>query len=111
MKIMAVFLFFFSSYFECTFFKMIRSAQAFSFFKYLFLPVQHYSLLFQQFLKKTQNILFIRMKERKIILGVEGTDKNVIVLSPPLCFTTDNARYIVQHFSEVLANIETEAAR
>ena len=51
------------------------------------------------------------MKERKIILGVEGKDKNVIVLSPPLCFTTDNARYIVQHFSEVLANIESEAAR
>ena len=55
--------------------------------------------------------IFLRMKERKIILGVEGKDKNVIVLSPPLCFTTDNARYIVQHFSEVLANIESEAAR
>ncbi|GFR74301.1 alanine--glyoxylate aminotransferase [Elysia marginata] len=60
--------------------------------------------------KEAAEILTYKMKERKIILGVEGKDKNVIVLSPPLCFTTDNARHIVQQFSEVLANIESEAA-
>ncbi|GFN98921.1 alanine--glyoxylate aminotransferase 2-like [Plakobranchus ocellatus] len=60
--------------------------------------------------REAAEILIYKMKERKIIMGTEGKDKNVIVLSPPLCFTTDNARYVVQHFSEVLANIESEAA-
>ncbi|CAG5121673.1 unnamed protein product [Candidula unifasciata] len=59
---------------------------------------------------ETAEILAYRMKEKKIIVGIEGPDKNVIVLLPPLCFTIDNARFVVQTFSEVLASIESEAA-
>ncbi|XP_005100294.1 5-phosphohydroxy-L-lysine phospho-lyase isoform X1 [Aplysia californica] len=61
--------------------------------------------------KETAEILAYKLKEKKIIIGIEGGDKNVLVMLPPLCFTTDNARHVVQAFSEALANIESEAAR
>ncbi|BFZ17685.1 hypothetical protein BsWGS_20723 [Bradybaena similaris] len=54
-------------------------------------------------------ILAYKMKEKKIIVGIEGPDNNVVVLLPPLCFTTENARLVVQTFSEVLASIESGA--
>ncbi|CAL1543173.1 unnamed protein product [Lymnaea stagnalis] len=60
--------------------------------------------------KESAEILAYKLKEKKIIIGIEGADKNVLVLLPPLCFTTDNARFVVQNFSEALANIESEAA-
>ena len=46
-----------------------------------------------------------------MILGVEGPEKNVVVMLPPLCFTMDNARSVVQAFSETLTQIESDAAR
>ena len=52
-----------------------------------------------------------RMKEKKIILGIEGKDKNTVILLPPLCFTQENARNVVQAFSDSLAAIESDAAR
>jgi 4-aminobutyrate aminotransferase-like enzyme len=60
--------------------------------------------------KETAEILAYKLKEKKIIIGIEGGDKNVLTMLPPLCFTMDNARYVVQVFSETLANIESEAA-
>lgn len=39
----------------------------------------------------------------------EGPDKNVILLLPPMCFTCDNARHLVQAFDKTLSDIEKEA--
>lgn len=61
--------------------------------------------------KETAEILTYKLKEKKFILGVEGKDKNVVIMLPPLCFTMDNARQVVQAFSDCLASIESEAAR
>lgn len=46
------------------------------------------------------------MKEKKIIIANEGPDKNVMMLTPPLCFTCDNARHVVQVFDQTLGDIE-----
>ena len=47
------------------------------------------------------------MKEEKIIVANEGLDKNVIALTPPMCFTTDNARRVVQVLDRCLSEIES----
>lgn len=60
--------------------------------------------------KETAEILAYKMKEKNIIIGIEGPDKNVMVMLPPLCFTMDNARHVVKTLSECLAAIETDAA-
>lgn len=49
------------------------------------------------------------MKEEKIIVAYEGPDRNVIFLTPPLCFTCDNARRLVQTFHRLLETIERGA--
>ena len=51
--------------------------------------------------------IFCRMKEEKIIVANEGPDKNVIALTPPMCFTTDNARRVVRALDRCLSEIES----
>lgn len=51
-----------------------------------------------------------RLKENKIIIANEGQDKNVMLITPPLCFTCDNARHIVQAIDTALAEIEKGAS-
>lgn len=50
------------------------------------------------------------MKDNKIIIANDGPDKNVMVMTPPLCFTCDNARRVVQVFDQALREIENDAA-
>ena len=52
-----------------------------------------------------------RLKEQKIILSNEGPDKNVIAFLPPMCFTCDNARTVVQAIDVTLHEIESEASK
>ncbi|KAK7506554.1 hypothetical protein BaRGS_00002029, partial [Batillaria attramentaria] len=60
--------------------------------------------------KEAAEILAYRMKENKIIIANDGPDKNIMVLSPPMCFTLDNARRVVQVFDQALRDIEDGAA-
>lgn len=48
------------------------------------------------------------MKEERIILAVQGPERNVIIITPPLCFTLENARTLIQVFDKVLFKLETE---
>ena len=50
------------------------------------------------------------MKENKIIIANDGPDKNVMIMTPPMCFTLDNARRVVQVFDQALRDIENDAA-
>ncbi|KAL8587499.1 hypothetical protein ACOMHN_000905 [Nucella lapillus] len=61
--------------------------------------------------KEAAEILSYRMKENKIIIANDGPDQNVMVLTPPMCFTLDNARRVVQIFDQTLREIEDEAVR
>lgn len=49
-----------------------------------------------------------KMKEERIILAVQGPERNVIIITPPLCFTLENARTLIQVFDKVLFKLETE---
>jgi hypothetical protein len=46
------------------------------------------------------------VKQSNILVANDGPDKNVIVLTPPLCFTVDNARQVIQVVDKALAEIE-----
>ncbi|XP_064594469.1 5-phosphohydroxy-L-lysine phospho-lyase-like [Liolophura sinensis] len=59
--------------------------------------------------KEAAEILAYKMKEEKIIVAYEGPERNVIFLTPPMCFTCDNARRLVQTFHRVLETIERGA--
>ncbi|XP_076459941.1 5-phosphohydroxy-L-lysine phospho-lyase-like [Babylonia areolata] len=61
--------------------------------------------------KEAAEILSYRMKENKIVIANDGPDKNVMVMTPPMCFTLDNARRVVQAFDQNLRDIENGAAR
>jgi len=48
------------------------------------------------------------MKEERIILAVQGCERNVILITPPLCFTLENARTLINVFDRVLSKLEKE---
>jgi len=54
-------------------------------------------------------LLTYKMKQEKILMANEGPNKNVIVLTPPMCFTCDNARRVIHTFSKILSEIESGA--
>ncbi|KAK7111388.1 5-phosphohydroxy-L-lysine phospho-lyase-like isoform X1 [Littorina saxatilis] len=60
--------------------------------------------------KEAAEILSYRMKENKIIIANDGPEKNVMIMTPPMCFTLDNARRVVQVFDQALRDIENDAA-
>lgn len=55
-------------------------------------------------------LFYFRLKENKIIIGNEGHDKNVMLITPPMCFTCDNARRVIQAVDTALAEIEKGAS-
>ncbi|XP_046584769.1 5-phosphohydroxy-L-lysine phospho-lyase-like isoform X1 [Haliotis rubra] len=59
--------------------------------------------------KEAAEILAYQMKEQRILIANDGEDQNVIVLTPPMCFTCDNARQVIQVFDKALRDIETGA--
>lgn len=56
--------------------------------------------------KEGAEILAYKLKEQKIIVANDGPNKNVMMIQPPMCFTCDNARRVVQAFDLALADIE-----
>jgi 4-aminobutyrate aminotransferase-like enzyme len=48
-------------------------------------------------------------ENKKIIIANEGQEKNVMIITPPLCFTCDNARRVIQSIDTALTEIEKGA--
>jgi len=46
------------------------------------------------------------MKELGILLSTDGPHNNVIKIKPPLVFTQNNAKLLVDSLSKLLANIK-----
>jgi 4-aminobutyrate aminotransferase-like enzyme len=44
-----------------------------------------------------------RMREEGVLLSVDGPDKNVLKIKPPLCFTTADAELLVETLGRILA--------
>ena len=43
------------------------------------------------------NIMY-GLKAEKILVGICGNNRNVVFISPPMCFTMDNCRYVLNIF-------------
>ncbi len=44
-----------------------------------------------------------------MIVATQGEERNVISITPPLCFTLDNARRVIEAFDKALTKVnETE---
>jgi len=52
--------------------------------------------------------VYQEMKERKILISLEGAMGNVIYLMPPLCFTLENAAVVSTTLEEILQETENE---
>eukprot|EP01099_Mayorella_cantabrigiensis_P002599 TRINITY_DN2135_c0_g1_i1.p1 TRINITY_DN2135_c0_g1~~TRINITY_DN2135_c0_g1_i1.p1 ORF type:complete len:397 (+),score=79.07 TRINITY_DN2135_c0_g1_i1:464-1654(+) len=46
------------------------------------------------------------MKDLGVIMGVDGPYNNVLKLKPPLCFSTDDCKFLVSRLREVIQSIE-----
>ena len=44
------------------------------------------------------------MKDRGILLSVDGPDKNVIKIKPPMVFNEENATFLVENLETVLSD-------
>ena len=49
-----------------------------------------------------------RLRSEKVILAAEGPDKNVLIITPPLCFTCENARRLVASLDSVVTELEKD---
>lgn len=49
-----------------------------------------------------------RLRHEKIILTAEGPDKNVLIITPPLCFTCENARRLISCLDSVISELEKD---
>ena len=45
------------------------------------------------------------MKTRQVLVAITGKQSNVILLTPPLCFTMENCRLLVAALEEVISII------
>jgi len=52
------------------------------------------------------------LKNKNILVAITGVEKNILLLTPPMCFTIDNGRRLIKSLDEVLStvmrNIETQ---
>ncbi|TRY71942.1 hypothetical protein TCAL_03935 [Tigriopus californicus] len=48
-----------------------------------------------------RNIMF-GLKARKILVGITGDHRNILLFTPPMCFTVDNSRRFCQSLDDVL---------
>ncbi|XP_029439367.1 5-phosphohydroxy-L-lysine phospho-lyase-like isoform X2 [Rhinatrema bivittatum] len=60
--------------------------------------------------QKAKHLLIgdIRLKEEYIVLSTDGPDRNVIKFKPPLCFSKENAKFVVDTLDEILTAMEKE---
>ena len=52
-----------------------------------------------------------RLKNRYIILSVDGPDENVLKFKPPMCFSRMDAEFLLTNLNEVLSEVEATMRR
>ena len=53
-------------------------------------------------------ILFFRLREKQIIVAVEGKNRNVVYIIPPMCFSKQNANDFIEALDEVIDEMGPE---
>ncbi|XP_028347969.1 ethanolamine-phosphate phospho-lyase isoform X6 [Physeter macrocephalus] len=54
---------------------------------------------------EAQHIIY-KMKEKRVLLSADGPHRNVLKIKPPMCFTEENAKFMVDQLDEILTGLE-----
>ena len=52
------------------------------------------------------NVMYSLKADEKTLVGISGRHRNVIFISPPMCFTMENCRRLVNAIENVLAKVK-----
>ncbi|XP_048382898.1 ethanolamine-phosphate phospho-lyase isoform X1 [Stegostoma tigrinum] len=59
--------------------------------------------------KAEAQYVIYRLKEEKILLSTDGPHRNVLKFKPPMCFTMENAKFLVENIDKILSDLEKGA--
>lgn len=54
---------------------------------------------------EAQHIIY-KMKEKRVLLSADGPHRNVLKLKPPMCFTEEDAKFMVEQLDGILTGLE-----
>lgn len=54
---------------------------------------------------EAQHIIY-KMKENRVLLSADGPHRNVLKIKPPMCFTEEDAKFMVEHLDGILTALE-----
>ncbi|XP_022422817.1 ethanolamine-phosphate phospho-lyase isoform X1 [Delphinapterus leucas] len=54
---------------------------------------------------EAQHIIY-KMKEKRVLLSADGPYRNVLKIKPPMCFTEEDAQFMVDQLDEILTGLE-----
>lgn len=55
--------------------------------------------------EEAQHIIY-KMKEKRVLLSADGPHRNVLKIKPPMCFTEEDAKFMVDQLDEILTVLE-----
>lgn len=57
---------------------------------------------------EAQHVIY-KLKERRILLSADGPFRNILKFKPPMCFTMEDAKFVVDQIDELLTDLEKAA--
>ncbi|XP_041052572.1 ethanolamine-phosphate phospho-lyase isoform X3 [Carcharodon carcharias] len=54
---------------------------------------------------EAQYIIY-RLKEQNVLLSADGPHRNILKFKPPMCFTMENAKFVVEKIDGILSDLE-----
>ncbi|XP_004411299.1 PREDICTED: ethanolamine-phosphate phospho-lyase isoform X1 [Odobenus rosmarus divergens] len=54
---------------------------------------------------EAQHVIY-KMKEKRVLLSADGPHRNVLKIKPPMCFTEEDAKFMVDKLDEILTVLE-----
>lgn len=54
------------------------------------------------------SFMLLRMKEKGVLLSADGPHRNVLKIKPPMCFTEEDAKFLVDQLDGILAGLSTD---
>lgn len=52
--------------------------------------------------------ILLRMKEKRVLLSADGPHRNVLKIKPPMCFTEEDAKFLVDQLDGILTGLSTD---
>ncbi|CAI9172152.1 unnamed protein product, partial [Rangifer tarandus platyrhynchus] len=54
---------------------------------------------------EAQHVIY-KMKEKRVLLSADGPHRNVLKIKPPMCFTEEDAKFMVEQLDGILTGLE-----